>query len=123
MDADIEARFRDGLGKRIRRARRTAELRQGDLAATLRVDQGRVSLWEHGRVVPGVLQLVEIALTCRTRPEALLEGIIAPSLEQQRLKLDARSLDLLNELTALIVDARGAPGEPAEGPSADTPSG
>ncbi len=119
MNEETEGRFRDELGKKIRRARRAAELRQGDVATALGVDQGRVSLWENGKVVPGVLQLVDIALACRTRPEALIEGIVAPSLEQQRLKLDARSLELLNELTALIVGTTPAADELEAGPEED----
>lgn len=117
VDDAMAEKFKVEVGKNIRRARQNATLRQEDLAEALHVDQGRISLWENGKALPGLLQLAGIALTCRRRPEALIEGIVAPSFEQLGLRMDARSSELLYEIAALIVD-RGAPeesqSEPAE---------
>ena len=64
-----------GLGSRIREARESAGLLQGDAAKRLKVSQPTLSRWESGDTVPDVPDLVEM---CRIYKAGLVELVMGP---------------------------------------------
>ena len=107
MEASLERKLRVELGSNLRRARREAELTQGKLADMLGVDQPQISKWEGGRTLPTILQLIDLAIACRRRPETLIEGLVAPTREQLSLALDASTSALLYEVTRRLAGKTG----------------
>lgn len=120
MDAATEAFFRAEVARNIRRARRDALLTQEALASALRTDQPQISRWENAKALPTLLQIADIAIACRRRPEALLENIVAPTREQLALRI-ARANSLLYELTELADSGAGQTVVPS--PQGDAPAG
>ena len=120
MDAATEAFFRAEVARNIRRARRDALLTQEALASALRTDQPQISRWENAKALPTLLQIADIAIACRRRPEALLENIVAPTREQLALRI-ARANSLLYELTELADSGAGQTVVPSA--QGDAPAG
>lgn len=93
-----DARIRQVVGERIRKARTQAKLTQRDLAETLEIDKGQISRWERGHLAPSVMQLMHLARRCDVRPETLIDGLIEPPFEQLTNGLDAQTQALIYDI-------------------------
>lgn len=58
---------------RFKHARMLAGLKQSELAKALGISTVAVSAWEHGRALPNVKRLGQVAKLLNTTPEKLLE--------------------------------------------------
>lgn len=90
------------IGGAMRTAREAAERTQRAVAEEIKTKQPQISRWEKGKSNFGVVQLLKYAEACRVRPERLVEGIIAPTVEQMRLELDPVAGGLVTGLVELL---------------------
>jgi transcriptional regulator with XRE-family HTH domain len=93
-----DARIRQVVGERIRKARTQAKLTQRDLAETLDIDKGQISRWERGHLAPSVMQLMHLSRRCNVRPETIVGGLVEPTWEQLTNGLDAKAQGILHDL-------------------------
>ncbi|SRR5713101_8464849 len=92
---DATAR-RQAIGQRIRAARETAGLSQGQLARLLRLHRPSVSEAEAGRRKVPAEELSLVAEHCGVSPTWLTTGKEDDTLDSAKLKLAARQLAKLN---------------------------
>lgn len=114
-----DAELRRDIGRRMREARR-GRGSQRLIAERVGCDQSRLSRWESGKAMPGLVDLLRFCAACETRPEVLLRGLVMPSAEQMRLELDAdaeaavyRIVQVLHERTSGARAARDSARESA----------
>lgn len=97
---DEEQEFLRAIGTLMHDARRPRAQRK--VAGEIGTSQTRISRWESGGAIPDVIDLIRFARACSTRPERLIRGVAAPSVEQLHRDLDARAGAVVEELVDLL---------------------
>lgn len=97
------------IGSRIREAREALKLSQKEIAARLGMDPSQYSKIEKGKVMPTILQIIEICKIVKTTSDWLILGeenkvIQAPediTSYKDQLELAKQNITLLNQVQSL----------------------
>lgn len=100
-----DARLRQLIGDRIKKARGKSKLTQEQVAKKIGgIDKTQISKWEHGHTAPSALQLLHLSEAVGERAETFIEGLVEPTWEQIALGLPTEAKAIVYDLANYLKD-------------------